>query len=127
MRLGGVNHVSFPVGDLERSLRFYRDTLGLVPIPRPDLGALGGAWLSAGDVQVHLIVTPEGADVGRTPAATNPLAAHTAFAIDDYGATKAALEAAGIAVAGLGAEAGQMWVQDPDGHVIELIVPGARA
>jgi catechol 2,3-dioxygenase-like lactoylglutathione lyase family enzyme len=127
MRLGGVNHVSFPVGDLERSLRFYRDTLGLVPIPRPDFGALAGAWLSAGDVQVHLIVTPEGADVGRTPAATNPLAAHTAFAIDDYDATKAALEAAGIAVAGLGAAAGQMWVQDPDGHVIELIVPGARA
>jgi catechol 2,3-dioxygenase-like lactoylglutathione lyase family enzyme len=126
MRLGGVNHVSFPVTDLQRALRFYRDTLGLVPIPRPDFGGLDGAWLSAGDVQVHLIVTPEGADVGRTPAATNPLAAHTAFAIDDYDATKTAFDAAGIDVFGLGAELGQMWVQDPDGHVIELIVPGAR-
>jgi len=122
-----VNHVSFPVTDLDRALRFYRDTLGLVPIPRPDLGALGGAWLSAGDVQVHLIVTPEGADVGRTPSATNPVAAHTAFAIDDYETTKAAFESAGIDVFGLGAAAGQMWVQDPDGHVIELIVPGTRA
>jgi glyoxylase I family protein len=126
MRLRGVNHVSFPVTDLARSLRFYRDLLGLVPIPRPDFGALGGAWLSAGDVQVHLIVTPAGVDVGCTPAATNPVAAHTAFAVDDYAATQAALEAAGVAVTGLGPEAGQMWVQDPDGHVIELIVPEAR-
>jgi glyoxylase I family protein len=126
MRLAGVNHVSFPVADLDRSLRFYRDTLGLAPIPRPDFGGLGGAWLSAGAVQIHLIVTPDGADVGRTPEATNPLAAHTAFAIGDYAATKAALDAAGIEVLGLGPDAGQMWVQDPDGHVIELIVPGAR-
>lgn len=127
MRLRGVDHVSFPVTDLARALAFYRDMLGLAPIPRPDFGGLDGAWLEAGAVQVHLIVTPDGADVGRPPASTNPVAGHTAFAIDDYDATKAALEAAGHEVVGLGAGLGQMWVRDPDGHVIELIVPGARA
>jgi glyoxylase I family protein len=126
MRIAGVDHVSFPVTDLERSLRFYRDTLGLAPIPRPDMGALGGAWLAAGATQVHLIVTPDGADVGRPPAALNPVAPHTAFAIEHYDATKAALEGAGFAVFGLGPRRGQMWVQDPDGNVIELIVAGAR-
>lgn len=126
MRVAAVNHVSFPVADLERSLGFYRDVLGLVPIPRPDLGGLAGAWLAAGAVQIHLIVTPDGVDVGRTPVETNPLAAHTAFAIDDYEGTKTMLEAAGIPVLGLGVEAGQMWVRDPDGHVIELIVADRR-
>lgn len=121
MRVAGLDHVSFPVRDLARALAFYRDVLGCTPIPRPDFGALGGAWLAAGEVQVHLIVTPPGSDVGRTPAAINPLAAHTAFRIDDYDATAAALAAAGIETVGLGPEAGQMWVRDPDGHVIELI------
>jgi glyoxylase I family protein len=127
VRVGGIDHVSFPVRDLERALGFYRDTLGLVPIPRPDFGALGGAWLAAGALQVHLIVTPDGADVGRPPGDVNPVAAHTAFAIDDYDATKAMLEATGVSVLGLGAAQGQMWVQDPDGHVIELIVSGRRS
>lgn len=126
MRITGVDHVSLPVTALERALRFYQGTLGLAPIPRPDMGALGGAWLAAGATQVHLIVTPDGADVGRPPAALNPVAPHTAFAIEDYDATKAALDAAGCAVFGLGAGRGQMWVQDPDGNVIELIVPGGR-
>ena len=41
-----VDHVSFAVRDLERSLAFYRDLLGLPLAPRPDLG-FPGAWLQA--------------------------------------------------------------------------------
>ena len=40
------HHVSFSVSDLEASLAFYRDVLGLEPIERPDFG-LPGAWLEA--------------------------------------------------------------------------------
>jgi catechol 2,3-dioxygenase-like lactoylglutathione lyase family enzyme len=115
-----VDHVSFAVRDLGRSLAFYRDVLGLEPIARPDLG-VPGAWLRAGDAQVHLIEVPADFDAGTPPPALNPLAGHAAFAIDDYAAALATLERHGLEVLALGASAGQMWVKDPDGHVIELI------
>jgi catechol 2,3-dioxygenase-like lactoylglutathione lyase family enzyme len=115
-----LSHVSFPVRDLERSLRFYRDVLGLVPVPRPDFG-FPGAWLAAGDAQVHLIEVTDDVPVGAPPPTLNPLAGHTAFAVTDYAAAVAALEAAGLEILPTNAEMGQLWVKDPDGHVIELI------
>lgn len=115
----GLGHVSFPVADLERSLHFYRDVLGLPEIPRPDLG-FPGAWLAVGDGQVHLIQRFPGADVGTPPPALNPAAQHVAFRVADYAATLAQLRDAGLAVLATSPELGQMWVQDPDGHVIEL-------
>lgn len=115
----GMSHVSFPVRDLERSLGFYRDVLGFAPIPRPDLG-VSGAWLQAGDAQVHLIQRFEGMSIGEPPPSINPAAQHVAFTIADYDGALTALRARGLDVLETNAELGQMWVQDPDGHVIEL-------
>ena len=115
-----VDHVSFAVRDLERSLRFYRDLLGLVPAPRPDLG-VPGAWLQAGDAQVHLIEVPPDFDAGTPPPALNPTAGHAAFGIDDYGAALRRLRDHDLKVLEFCEASGQMWVRDPDGHIIELI------
>ena len=122
--LTGLNHVSFPVRDLERSVHFYRDVLGLAPLPRPNL-PFPGAWLGKDGIQVHLIVPPEGAPLGAPPPSLNPLAGHVAFAIDDYDAVVQALHGAGIETLEAGSEVGQLWVRDPDGHLIELIQPTA--
>jgi len=122
----GVDHVSFPVRDLARALAFYRDLLGLETIPRPDFG-VDGAWLGAGNAQIHLIVTPDGMEVDRPPPSLNPAASHLAFAVDDYEATLARLREHGLEVLSTSPQMGQMWVRDPDGHVIELIDPKARA
>ena len=122
----GVHHVSFAVSDLARSRRFYEDVLELEPIPRPDLG-MPGVWYRAGSCEVHLIATPPGANVGTTPDRLTPLANHSAFAIDDYGATLARLKTRHAEVLETNAERGQLWVRDPDGNVLELIVPAARA
>jgi glyoxylase I family protein len=118
-----AHHMSFPVSELDRSRRFYEGVLGLESIPRPDLGALRGIWYAAGDCEVHLIETPSGADVGDTPPSLNPLARHAAFAVADYAETLAQLRSHDLEVVESRA-AGQMWVCDPDGHIIELIVPG---
>ena len=115
-----VDHVSFAVRDLARSLAFYRDVLGLEPAPRPDLG-IPGAWLQAGDAQVHLIEVGADFEAGTPPPRLNPAAGHAAFGIDDYDAALAALERRGLEVLAFGKAAGQMWVRDPDGHIIELI------
>ena len=124
LALTGLNHVSFPVRDLERAVHFYRDVLGLAPIPRPDL-PFPGAWLGGNGIQVHLIVPPEGAPLGSPPPSLNPLGGHVAFAIDDYDRVVSALHAAGIETLEAGSEVGQLWVRDPDGHLIELIEPRA--
>ena len=115
-----VDHVSFAVRDLARSLAFYRDVLGLEMAPRPDLG-IPGAWLQAGDAQVHLIEVGAEFDAGTPPSRLNPAASHAAFGIDDYDGALAALRRHDLDVLTFGAAAGQMWVKDPDGYIIELI------
>ena len=121
----GVHHVSLDVRDLERARAFYGELLGLGEIERPDFG-FPGVWYQAGPVQLHLIVVPEEVDVGRPPPTLTPLAHHLAFEVEDYDAVKRRLEEAGHVVFGLGAEAGQLFVRDPDGNTLEFIRPGGR-
>jgi catechol 2,3-dioxygenase-like lactoylglutathione lyase family enzyme len=122
MKVVRAHHVSFSVADLARSRHFYGALLGLAEIPRPPLG-IAGAWYAAGDGEIHLIERPPGAPVGQPPPRVTPLANHTALQVDDYDAAVAALRGAGLEVVEAGRERGQLWVGDPDGNVIELIVP----
>jgi len=117
-----AHHMSFPVTDLDRSREFYEGVLGLQSIPRPHMGAIRGIWYAAGNCEVHLIETPAGADVGSPPPSLNPLARHSAFSIADYDETLTHLKSHGLEVVE-SRGASQMWVGDPDGHIIELIVP----
>ena len=52
-----LHHVSLPVTDLERSRAFYRDVLGLKESARPNFD-FAGAWFELGAGQLHLIVHP---------------------------------------------------------------------
>ncbi|HJX30081.1 MAG TPA: VOC family protein [Thermoanaerobaculia bacterium] len=47
-----LHHVSLPVGDLERSRRFYREVLGLEEIARPPF-PFPGAWFRLGDRELQ--------------------------------------------------------------------------
>jgi catechol 2,3-dioxygenase-like lactoylglutathione lyase family enzyme len=58
MEIGTVHHVSLPVSDLDRSRRFYREVLGLREIDRPAF-EFDGAWFGVGDDQLHLIVADD--------------------------------------------------------------------
>lgn len=120
-----AHHVGVQVTDLERARAFYEGVLGFETTERPDFG-FPGVWYQLGDVQVHLIGELSGLDRATPPASLSPVATHLAFAVDDYQRTVDALEAKGIQVFGLGPDVGQLFVQDPDGNVVELIVPGGR-
>jgi len=120
-----AHHASLVVSDMERTRAFYEGVLGLEPVERPDLG-LPGAWYQAGPIQLHVIQAPAGVDCGRPPEKLTPLAPHLAFAVASYTDTLERLRAAGLPVFETHERIGQMWVADPDGNVIELIVEGAR-
>jgi len=118
-----AHHVSVQVSDVERARAFYQGVLGFEEIERPDFG-FPGCWYQLGDVQVHLIGEIPGMARATTPGSLSSVATHLAFEVDDYPATLEALRENGLEVLGLGEEVGQLFVQDPDGNVIELIVPG---
>jgi len=110
----GIHHVSVGVQVLDAALAFY-GTLGLTVDPdRPGALGVGGAWLFAGEQQVHLIVTDAPA-----PGGTN----HLALVVADLDECLAELERAGISARRLAYVEGagrQAFVRDPSGNAIEL-------
>jgi catechol 2,3-dioxygenase-like lactoylglutathione lyase family enzyme len=87
----GVHHVqiTIPKGAEEQARAFYCGVLGLSEIEKPDsLKGRGGFWLQVGDKQVH-VGTEDGFDRLTTKA-------HIAYQVEDVGAWRTKLIAAGI-------------------------------
>ncbi len=119
IKLKGLDHYAIAIGNLERSLTFYHDILGLGILPRPDFD-FEGAWLDCGNgISIHLIVQEH---VQIISSGSRSL--HFAFGVEDIQTTKKILTTYGIQIIkdikprpdGIL----QMFVQDPDGYFVEL-------
>lgn len=118
----GVAHFSIGVSDLERSLRFYTDVLGLQYVHRA--AAAGMVFLKAGND--HVILCQAETHVPRTPTELRRI--HHAFQVDaaQYDAAKAHIRSKGVDIfeeedRAKGVFVGrQCYVRDPDGNVIEI-------
>lgn len=120
----GLNHVSVVAHDLERSVDFYRDLLGLARVATPNFG-FPVQWLAVGTLQLHLFERPDGA----------PTYHHLAFTIaePDFPDLYRKVRAEGItddATFGhhlyeLPGDTAQLYVRDPSGNLLELDAPGA--
>ena len=122
MRVSELGHVSLFVRDLERSVHFYRDLLGLRETGRGKDGRI--VFLSAG--AHHHDVSLE---VARAEAAPSPAGApglyHVAFCVGRTGealrAARREAEEAGLQPFGeTGGATPCFCVKDPDGHTVEL-------
>ena len=111
-----LNHVALHVRDLEASAHFYGDILGLPALPRPDFG-FGGAWFALGGQELHLIT--------EATRSGTPDRFHYALRVGDAYAAAEALRARGVTEfrgpAPRPDGAVQVFLQDPDGYLIELV------
>jgi catechol 2,3-dioxygenase-like lactoylglutathione lyase family enzyme len=116
----GLAHACFTVADVERSLAFYQDTLGLKPAFDfvDDSGRRYGAYLHAGGRS--FIELFEGQLDER---AAKQSYRHICLEVDDIESTVRALREQGVEVSDvkLGRDHSyQAWTSDPDGNRIEL-------
>jgi catechol 2,3-dioxygenase-like lactoylglutathione lyase family enzyme len=129
IRVKSLDHVTLVVKDLDRSRRFYVDVLGMREVPRPAF-SFAGSWFQAGPTQIHLILEhaqsgpagnllPEQLRSSRTH--------HAAFLVDDAEAVVPLLQARNVQILSSVKPRPdgylQVFVTDPDGHVIELCSP----
>lgn len=113
----GVHHVSLNVTDAAESIRFYVDVLGLgLREDRPAF-AFDGAWLQAGEQQIHVL---EVADF------VPPIGQHFALRVADIDAARSHLLRNDVAVSEPTEQPGicrQCFFRDPTGNLIELTQP----
>ena len=115
MPVKALDHVNIATADLEGTVAFYAEAVGLERGWRPDF-PFPGAWLYAGERPViHLMVAERGAGTG-------PLD-HVAFEAEDFEGTRARLAARGHdhQVRDVpGTAVRQIFVLDPNGVKLEL-------
>jgi catechol 2,3-dioxygenase-like lactoylglutathione lyase family enzyme len=117
IRTSGLDHVVLHVNDVERSKKFYTEILGMTAY-RED------------NEQIFLRAGPQGIALfkkrGDVPLTAGNDLNHLALnvATGTYETLKADLEAHGIAVSGRLGQDRCIYFRDPDGHRLQLMVPG---
>lgn len=119
INIKGFNHYAIAVSDIDKSMVFYHDILGLGILPRPNFD-FKGAWLDCGhNIAIHLIEQN-----GKITPDSGSRQLHFAFAVEDLLATKSYLLSKGISIRkDIKARPDgvlQMFIQDPDGYYVEL-------
>lgn len=123
-----IDHITLVVDDLEASQQFYCDLLGMENVPRPNFD-FEGRWFQAGPTQIHLIKATEKSGLSGNLEPTERRTTrshHLAFEVDDAEAAAAELEGKVTFVSPPKKRpdgAVQAFVQDPDGHIVELCTP----
>lgn len=117
MALAELDHYNITTDDLDRSVKFYEEVLGLKIGKRPNV-KIPGAWLYCGDkAVVHLVSVKHNEKSGMGTLD------HVAFRATDFDGTRANLKERGIAFSEMSLpdfKIHQIFVHDPDGVKVEL-------
>ncbi len=113
----GHNHLALHVKDIPASAKFYREVIGLKPVPVPENLKATRAWFDMGNGQmIHLLD-------GRTENITHDRnGSHIALFVSDIGKSEAFLKARNIPFHKQTRFDGvaQIYFADPDGYLLEL-------
>ena len=117
MEILDLNHVAIHVSDLQASIEFYKNKLGLEELSRPDFD-FGGAWFRLGTQQeLHLI---EGRE---EPVSSLQRGSHFALQVGSIQRAEESLQRAAVEYRPKRERpdgAWQIFLKDPDGYFIEL-------
>jgi len=126
-----LHHVALYVSDLDRTRAFYCNVLGMHEISRPADFTFPGAYFKRGNAEVHVVVetTPGRTAELRTPWSADELrtgyCVHFAFEVPSLDTYRDTLAAAGITPVGgppiRADNVEQIYLADPDGHILELL------
>lgn len=123
LNVQSLDHVTIVVKDLAATRRFYVDMLGMREVPRPRFQFVG-QWFQAGATQIHTILEAEGTGRAATGVETNSRGHHFAFLVEDAEAAYRQVIELGLPVISPPRTrpdgAVQVFVHDPDGHLVEL-------
>jgi len=111
--INGINHITFAIKDLERSITFYVNLLGLKLVGEWNKGA----YLLAGNQWIALNVDEDRLKEPRLDYT------HVAFNVlsSDFNSLKGKLEKAGVEAFKENTSEGEsFYFLDPDGHKLEL-------
>jgi catechol 2,3-dioxygenase-like lactoylglutathione lyase family enzyme len=117
MQIQELNHVAIHVRDVEASAAFYAKVLRLQAIPRPAF-SFPGAWFQLGRAQ-ELHIIGERSD----PVHSHNRGNHFALRVDNLDEWEAHLKSAGADFRPRKMRpdgAWQVFLRDPDGHIVEL-------
>ncbi len=117
MKIKYIEHVqlAMPAGEEDAARHFFGELLGFTEVPKPaNLAKRGGCWFESGNARLHL-----GVQADFCPATK----AHPAFVVDNLGALRALLDAAGFACKDDEPLDGfrRTCINDPFGNRIELM------
>ncbi|KAI6671983.1 hypothetical protein NL676_006868 [Syzygium grande] len=124
LHLKSLNHISLVCRSLEKSMNFYQDVLGFVPIRRPGSFDFDGAWLFGYGIGIHLL---QSEDPEKMPEKSeiNPKDNHISFQCESMEAVEKKLKEmemdfvrATVEEGGIQVE--QLFFHDPDGFMIEI-------
>ena len=119
-----IDHVALNVGDMERSVAWYRDVLGMERRHEEHWGD-SPAMMCAGDACVALFRASV-EDPEPPPGADTIAARHVAFRVDrdNFERARGELDARGIAQRFRDhVVTHSIYFQDPDGHELEITTP----
>jgi catechol 2,3-dioxygenase-like lactoylglutathione lyase family enzyme len=122
MRMAGLDHLVLTVADLERSIAFYQQVLGMTPETFGD----GRRALRFGNQKINL--HPAAGEILPRAARPTPGSADLCFLIEgSIAAAQAHLAACGVEVeegpvprTGARGPITSLYIRDPDGNLIEL-------
>jgi len=118
-----IDHVTIVVSDLAATRRFYVDLLGMQEVPRPAF-SFQGQWFQAGPTLIHTILAFDGSGPAGMGGGFNTRGHHVAFLVPDAHQAAEFLTQQGLSLVSppkLRPDgAVQVFVHDPDGHLIEL-------
>lgn len=123
----GFEHAGMTVADLDRTIAFYCDLLGLELVLRKPQKVGELAFLDAGGGMLEIVASP-GAGRAKDVEPGTAGVRHLTFAVSDVDGLVAELEAAGVEITERPRDAYNTelirrvaFCRDPDGIIVELI------